>query len=179
MYGLEYIDIIKARNNGKIPIDQLWNIHDNGYFEWYDIPGFNGYQISCHIGSNDHFIRSYKYKNQYPYGILLLPKNHDPLNPDLEKVIYQLTDNDNMRINISVKDIIELVKNNHLYPHSTAFMYHKLQSTRNSRIFINQDPEKTSNKKGLVKKSVPVNHKEDTKMVTFTVTDNPKPLDSY
>ena len=26
MYGLEYIDIIKARNNGKIPIDQLWNI---------------------------------------------------------------------------------------------------------------------------------------------------------
>ena len=179
MYGLEYVDIIKQRNNGKIPIDQLWNIHDNGFFEWYDIPGFNGYQMSCHMNSNDHFIRSYKYKNQYPYGILILPKNKDSiLSENHEKIIYQLSDNDNMRIQLSLKDIYELVKNNHTYPNSTA---HTLQwkSSRNSRMCINQDPEKTANKKGLVKKSAPVNYKENTKMATFTVTNNPKPLDSY
>ena len=178
MYGLEYIDIIKARNNGKIPIDQLWNIHDNGFFEWWDIPGFNGYQMSCEKNSNVHFIRSFKYK-QYQYGILLLPRNHDPLNPDLEKVIYQLTDNDNMRINISVKDIYELVKNNHRFPYPTSHAYQFFKPSRNKRLGINQDPELTAQKKGLVRKSVPVNKKENTAMAKFTVTDNPKPLDSY
>lgn len=176
MYGLEYIDIIKARNNGKIPIDQLWNIHDNGFFEWWDIPGFNGYQMSCEKNSNVHFIRSFKYK-QYPYGILLLPRNHDPLNPNLEKVIYQLSDNDNMRINISVKDIYELVKNNHRYPYPTSHAYHFFKPSRNSRIFINQDPEHTAQKKGLVKKSVPVKGDEVVRSARFTISNNPKPLE--
>ena len=173
MYGLEYIDIIKAKNNGKIPIDQLWNVHDNGYFEWWDIPGFNGYQVSLCKDNNDHFIRSYKYK-QYLYGILLLPRNHDPLNPDIDKIIYQLTDNDNMRINISMKDIIELVRNNHTFPYPTSHIQSK--SPRNRRLWINQDPELTSKKKGLVKKSIPVNKKETTAIAKFTITNNPKPL---
>lgn len=176
MYGLEYIDLIKQKNNGKIPIDQLWNVFDKGFFEWYDIPGFYGYQVSCHIGSDDHFIRSYKYKNQYPYGILILPKNKDSiLNQNHEKILYQLSDNDNMRIQISLKDILDTVKINPGYPHATQHMFN-YESARNKRLGINQDPILTANKKGLVRKSVPVNKQENTAMARFTVSSNPKPL---
>lgn len=178
MYGLEYIDIIKQRNNGKVPIDQLWNIHDNGFFGWYDIYGFNGYQISFEQNSKNHFIRSYKFKNQYPFGILILPKNKDTIiNHNPKMVIYQLSDNDNMRIEISLDDILKIVNKNHnAYPYSTAYIPHQFQSSRNKRMCIDQDPEKTANKKGLVRKSAPLNHQENTKMVTFTVSNNPKPL---
>ena len=51
-----FLDSIKKQNNGKIPIEQIWNIETDNQI-WYDIPGFIGYQIS-----NTMFVRSFKYK---------------------------------------------------------------------------------------------------------------------
>jgi len=158
MYGLDYIDIIKQRNNGKIPIDQLWNLNTDRQL-WYDIPGFNGYQIS-----NAYHVRSFKYKNKYPFGVLIMPdKNNN----------FELSDNDNMRIKISLQEIIDksIYKGAIEYP-----TYYINQISRNKRLGINQDPILTAQKKGLVRKSVPVNKQENTAMARFTVTNNPRPL---
>ena len=185
MLGLEYIDLIKQRNNGKIPIDQLWSTTIDQQI-WFDIPGFNGYQVS-----NDYFIRSFKYRNRYPYGILVSPKISpikNVYNPfhygvcvgDRDKVIYELSDNDNMRIEISIQEIIEKSMKIGSRTYRTCYSIPFTEKPpRNKRMFINQDPELTANKKGLVRKSVPVNKQENTAMAKFTVTNNPKPLDSY
>lgn len=182
MFGLEYIDIIKRHNNGKIPIDQLWSIMIDDQI-WYDIPGYNGYQIS-----NFYFIRSFKYSNIYPYGILVSPKRSkekDIYNPihymgsieNRENVIYELSDNDNMRIELSMQEIINMSIRPGVPAYRTCYTIPKTRSSRNKRLGINQDPILTANKKGLVRKSVPVNKKENTSMAKFTVTNNPKPLE--
>lgn len=160
MIGLDYVDIIKQRNNGKVPIDQLWNLNIDDQI-WYDIPGFTGYQIS-----NTMFVRSFKYKNKYPFGILILPKKMVGTDS-----IYELSDNDNMRIEISLSELYKLSdKNNPMHTYQIPMI------SRNKRLGINQDPILTANKKGLVRKSVPVNKQESTRMATFTISNNPKPL---
>ena len=182
MFGLEYIDLIKQHNNNKIPIEQLWSITIDDQI-WYDIPGFNGYQIS-----NYYFIRSFKYRNKHPYGILVSPKRSKEKNiynpfhymgtvEDRENVIYELSDNDNMRIEISMQEIINISIRPGVMTYRTCYVIPKTETSRNSRMWINQDPELTAKKKGLVRKSVPVNKKEDTAMARFTITDNPKPLE--
>lgn len=164
----EQLRMIRQRNNGKIPIDYIVDIYDNRR-QWAAIPGFFGYQIS-----NDYLIRSYKYKSKYPFGILVVPKRKskkDPMN-----AIYEISDNDNMRIEISLADILNLVNSQQAQLFNTTWTLPILDSARNKRMWINQDPELTAQKKGLVKKSSPLNKKETTRMARFTVTDNPEPL---
>jgi len=172
MFGLtdEQLKLIQYQNNGKVPVDQVFNINYDTQL-WAAIPGFNGYQLS-----GDYTIRSYKFYKKYPYGTLLLPKKGDGTSMD---DIYELTDNDNMRIEISPFELGKLVHAKPLDIYHTNYRIPSNKTPRNSRIFINQDPELTAKKKGLVKKSVPVNREETTRMVKFTVTNNPKPLDDY
>ena len=47
------------------PIQDVLDIYDPNRL-WYNIPNFNGYEIS-----NDNYIRSMKHYMKYPYGILI------------------------------------------------------------------------------------------------------------
>lgn len=67
---------------------------------WYYIPGYNGYEVS-----NDRYVRSMKHFNEYPYGILLTPKTRKN-GPD----IYELSDNSNQRVRLTIDEIVNLAK---------------------------------------------------------------------
>ena len=173
MLGLtdEQIKNIRDRNNGKIPVDAVMNIWSDARL-WANIPGFNGYQLS-----DDYIVRSFKFKRIYPYGTIVTPKKEYKDKP-LDNV-YELSDNDNMRIEITAFELGKLVHSQLQSPmnlYHTATIMPVTETVRNKRMCINQDPVLTAQKKGLVKKSVPVNKKETTAMARFTITNNPKPL---
>ena len=173
MFGLtdEQIKYIRVMNNGKVPVDSVFNVYNDKRL-WANIPGFNGYQLS-----DDYIIRSYKYRSKFPYGVLIFPVRKGKKSA-LDDV-YELSDNDNMRRQMTAFELGKLV---HEQPSSPMNLYHTAyiipvtKSSRNQRLWINQDPSLTSQKQGLVKKSAPLNKKETTSMAKFTVTDNPEPL---
>ncbi len=172
MFGFtdEQIKNIRKMNGGKVPVDAVMNVYTDGRL-WANIPGFNGYQLS-----DDYVVRSYKYKKTYPFGTIVTPKKQYDNKP-LDNV-FELTDNDNMRVEISAFELGKLVHSQTSSPmnlYHTATILPETQSSRNKRMWINQDPNKTAQKKGLVKQSSPL-RKETTGMAKFTVTDNPEPL---
>ena len=83
------------------PIEEILNIYDTNRY-WYNLKyaGFNGYEIS-----NDLIIRSLKFKKKHPYGVLIIPKKDLDTDP-----VYELSDNDNNRINIRLSEIIKLAQ---------------------------------------------------------------------
>ena len=86
-----------------IALESVLDIYDTRRV-WYYIPGFNGYELS-----NDGYIRSLKHYKRYPFGILIRAK----LNPkDGNDPIFELSNNNNERINISRSQIFNLVKEN-------------------------------------------------------------------
>lgn len=110
------------------PIECVLDVYDANRI-WYGIPGFRGYEIS-----NDHYVRSLKHFNKYPFGIMLTPKNKDSDNP-----IFELSDNYDKRISMSLKEIIDLVNNNPTepgYPRETIVTN---RSSRNLKIVKNRN----------------------------------------
>lgn len=161
--------IIKDKPIGVIPVDYIWDPATDDQL-WFRIPNFNGYEISDYLN-----IRSMKMFNKYPFGVLL----KYTVTKDGQK-IYELTDIDNMRIKISERDIINLAF--YTNPSITSYGYPKKtyqaeKTSRNFRMWINQDPVLTAYKDGLQKVSVPLNKQEETAMARFTVTDDPEELD--
>ena len=109
------------------PIETVLNIYETRY--WYSIPGFRGYEIS-----NDHYIRSMKHFNKYPFGIMLTPKKKDANNP-----VFELSDDFDKRISMSLNEIIELVRKSPVepgYPRGTIVTN---RSSRNLKIVKNQN----------------------------------------
>jgi hypothetical protein len=89
--------------------------------KWYDIPNYNGYQIS----TTGH-IRSLKHYKKYPFGILIKHKNN----------LFTLTNSNNIRTTVSYNEIVNLVKNSEYslsYPKDTNTTSY---SSRNNKCFI-------------------------------------------
>lgn len=80
--------------NNKVPIESVFDIYNDDQM-WNPIVGFKGYEVS-----NKGFVRSLKFFNDYPYGILLSPcnKNND----------YILSDNHNVRRKVNIDDIYKM-----------------------------------------------------------------------
>lgn len=107
------------------------------YEEWYHIPGFNGYIIN---GYGD--VRSLKFYNACPEGIYI--KYHGGKRND---GYYELSDNKNVRVKKSKKELLNLVKNSentYIQPEGTIYM-----GSRNKG-YMNYD-KKYPNNKGIVK----------------------------
>ena len=148
--------IMKDKPIGVIPVDYIWDPTTDDQL-WFRIPNFNGYEISDYLN-----IRSMKMFNKYPFGVLLK---------------YTVT-KDGQKI--SERDIINLAF--YTNPSITSYGYPKKtyqaeKTSRNFRMWINQDPILTADKDGLQKVSVPLNKQEETAMARFTITDDPEELD--
>ena len=89
-------------------IEDVMDIYDDSLL-WYNIPGYNGYQVS-----NTNVVRSMKHYKKYRFGILLKSNNG----------LYQLSNSQNQRVTISLKEILDLVNNDE---HSKAYPYHTTQ----------------------------------------------------
>lgn len=83
--------------------------------KWYDIPGFNGYQLS----TTGH-IRSLKHFKKYPFGMLIKHQNG----------YFTLTDCNNKRTRISYNKICELVNSDE---HSLAYPMDTINTSHSSR----------------------------------------------
>lgn len=91
-------------------IEEVLNVYEPR--SWYSIPGYRGYEVS-----NDHYVRSMKHFKKYPFGIMITPKNKGSNNP-----IFTLSNDNDVRISISLSEIIDLVNNNPIevgYPRAT------------------------------------------------------------
>lgn len=118
------------RNNTKFtPLETILNVYDENRV-WYYLPGFNGYEIS-----NDYIIRSMKHFKKYPYGLLIKPKK-DGLDP-----IYELSDNQNERIQLPISEIMNIALTNPWrvtgYPRKTYMLDN---ASRNQRCTIKKKP---------------------------------------
>ena len=95
-------------------VEDYIDINDTS-IKWYDIPGYNGYQVS----TTGH-VRSLKHFKKYPFGILIKHRNG----------IYTLTNSNNTRTTVSYKEISELVNND---KHSLAYPKDTIVTNRGSR----------------------------------------------
>lgn len=103
-------------------IENVLDVNDESLL-WYNIPGYNGYQVS-----NTNIVRSMKHYKKYSYGILLKSNNG----------LYQLSNSQNQRVTISLKEILELVNNDE---RSKSYPYHTYQQpngTRNQKCTIHR-----------------------------------------
>ena len=121
--------------NNFILVENVLNVWDDNRL-WFYIPGFNGYEVS-----NDGFLRSMKHYKRYHFGILIQPKKNRKgqiINP--EDPMYELSNNDNERVNLRLSQIQYLARTNNRqitgYPRKT---YISDSNPRNSRIFIKKD----------------------------------------
>lgn len=167
---IKYLTEHPVDPKGVIPIEFIWDVATDNQV-WFRIPGFNGYEISDYKN-----IRSMKFFKSHKFGTLVKYS----INKDGEKV-YELSDNDNMRIKITEKEIIQntFMNNPNLYEWGYPIRTYQCNNfSRNKRMILDQSESNINSKKGLVRKSVPVNKKEAT--VTskgrFTISNNPKPL---
>ena len=107
-------------------IEDVFDVNDTSRL-WYDIPGYNGYQLS-----NDNYVRSMKHYKKYPFGILLKCGSNGR---------YQLSNSQNKRVEVSLEEIKTLVDNNE---HSKAYPYHTsevVSGPRNEKCTILQTPK--------------------------------------
>lgn len=81
---------------------------------WYNIEGFNGYQIS-----NDLWLRSMKMKHEYPFGILIRPSLIRS-----DRVAFNLTNSAGQHVTITLDKLMEIVeKSNYITSvHSNEFI---------------------------------------------------------
>lgn len=101
---------------------------------WLYIPGFNGYEVSL-----DGYLRSMKHWRKYPTGLLIKPKrnNRNILYDDKGNPIFEISNNRNERVNVTIPDLMKLaLENTEIiagYPRKT---YMADPSSRNMRAFI-------------------------------------------
>ena len=114
-------------------VEEYLDINDSRV--WFDIPGYNGYQMS-----QDGFVRSMKHYKKYPYGILLTPTKVTG-----NTAVYSLTNSQNKRVNINSIEINKLIMEDDRslsYPHRTSEVY---TSSRNQRCTITPSLIQSSN----------------------------------
>lgn len=117
------------------PVESVLNIYDANRL-WYRIYGYNGYEVS-----NDGYVRSMKHYRKYPFGLLIQPVNE-------ANKIYELSDDNNNRVRISITEIIDLANNNPYkntcgYPRQTCVTDGNPRNDRNfvKREKVQRDPQ--------------------------------------
>lgn len=136
-----------THRTAKYPVDKVFPYNDDQL--WYDIPGFPSYQFSY-----KGYIRSFKSRGVYPYGILLEFKHTS------KGDMFTLTDRDNFVRSVSFDEIKSLVDSarHQLHPYHT-FETPRYNTARNIRAFTNY-VENTNIPGKVVDKSVYVKRKE-------------------
>ena len=76
-------------------VEDYIDINDTS-IKWYDIPGYNGYQLST-----NGYVRSLKHFKKYPFGILIKHRNGK----------FTITNSNNEKSTISYNEIKDLVMN--------------------------------------------------------------------
>ena len=148
----------------KVPVEQVFNIYTDPQ-QWFMIPDYPGYEISNYLN-----IRSYKFMNQFKYGIVI-------------KVTAEgfctITDKNNLRCKENVNDLwvkaYDYYQKNkpYGYPRPTYAVYGKT-TARNKRMFIDNKAIRESTKK-IVRKPEPIKGKDDTLFTPhFTVLQEKK-----
>ena len=155
------IDFLMNNWKGPIPIEEIFDPYNDDQL-WYPILNFNGYEVSDYGN-----VRSLKNFNRYPFGTFCRYKINKQ-----GKIIYELSNNNNERIVISLDEILELsaklVNNYGIYNYPRATCYINTQS-RNKRMFI--DFQKVSKNRKSKRKPVPI-RKEETFFPSFTVIED-------
>lgn len=136
---LQPLRVKKKKTKTFIKVEDALGFDENRL--WYYIPGFNGYEVS-----NDGYIRSMKHFRKYPFGILLSPLRTKK-GKLLQPLQYELSNNNNDRIIVTLEEIINLAANN---PHYTTGYPRKTYVTdnasRNQRCTIKrQSPQPLNN----------------------------------
>ena len=147
-----------TNHTAKYPVDKVFPYNDDQL--WYEIPGFPSYQFSY-----NGYIRSFKSRKVYPYGILLEFKHTS--NGDM----FTLTDKDNFVRSISFAEVKGLVDNAKPYLHPYHTFEVPFRTARNIRAFTSnvEDiniPGKVIDKSVIVKRKE-LNHKELGSIPTF------------
>lgn len=153
----------KIPKDKTVPVENVFNIFTD-IQEWNPIKGFNGYEVS-----NLGYVRSLKKFKKHPYGVLINPIETK------RKVIYVLTDNNNMRRRLTIEEIIALKDDK--YTSSTINPINAVFS-RNQRHFINFEEVRNVNKDEYVHRNPNNIGTEELFMPKFTVIDEEikKPL---
>ena len=124
---------------------------------WYYIEGFNGYEIS-----NDGYVRSMKHYKKYPTGILIRPKSNNGQ-------IFELSNDYNQRINISISELRDIAMNNKFhhggYPRKTWICDN---APRNIKAFMPPPPQRIERKDIIPKFTI---IKEETTNVICPIYD--------
>ena len=119
-----------------ILVEDVLNIHDPNRV-WLYIPGFNGYEIS-----NDGYIRSIKHWRKYPFGILIQPRSNKK---DTEP-IYNITNDNNERVNISYSEIYRLAHSvTNITPGYPRKTIETNVGSRNQKCTIKRPPKQVDN----------------------------------
>lgn len=132
---------------------------------WYDIPLFPAYQIS-----NKGYVRSFKRRNIFPYGSVMVPRN-----TDINGVVYQLTDKNNVGRRVSLKELEKIAdRTNPYYTTETNSYSCRIKSSRNARAFINfNDSIISEDIPGeVVRKPAPI-RKENCEIYHFSTIPDP------
>ena len=157
-----FIKQIFATHKGTIAINAIFNIDTDPQL-WYEIPGFNGYEMSDY-----GLVRSMKYFQRLPFGMLIKFSGNE---------IYILSNNNNDRIKVPRKDLWDLVVNN---PNPTPGYPRTTSQTdcysRNKRMFLCDHDLPLYGTRGYgkngwkkVKKHVQTNKQETTFFPQFTI----------
>ena len=161
-----FVKNVFESTKGILDLSSIFNVYNDPQL-WYDIPGFNGYEMSDY-----GLVRSMKHFQRYPFGMLI---RFD------DKENYILSNSYNNRLRIPRKDLWDLVVNNPNptigYPRTTNQTDHY---SRNRRMFLSDldSPMYGPGSKGkeweLMKKHVQTNKQEPTFFPQFTVVPDDK-----
>lgn len=129
-------------NRKFIPVENVLNIYDTHRL-WYSLMEYyNGYELST-----DGYIRSMKHRKKYPFGIMITPKkNKDGTIKNPEDPIFELSNNNNERVQVHHSDLINIVKNQtHAISGYPRYTYIGDANPRNDRRFVKKQQNKQLN----------------------------------
>lgn len=129
-----------------LAVEEVVNIYDTNIL-WFRIPGFPGYEIS-----NVNLVRSFKSRKKHPFGTLV----------KWDKNSITLSNNNNIRVKLTLKEIWDTVNSQSITPVHTT----EVQNTsRNPMCCIDTNAEV---KVGKVTAKPKIVSKKETSFVDFS-----------